>query len=295
MTYPKVSVIILNWNGLKDTIECLESLKKITHSNYEVIVVDNGSKENDADILEKKYKNYIKLIRNKENLGFAEGNNIGIRQILNEKKSNYILLLNNDTAVDPNFLTELVKVAESDSKIGICGAKNYYYDFKGRKDVVWYAGAKIKWWLGGAVSHGFQRKEMNFIKTEYVLGSSMLIKTDLLRKIGLLDRSYFSYGEDAELCLRAQKAGYDNIYVPISKIWHKVSKAFNTNLPLQTFYRIRNSFWLIKNNFKKWQYIIFVITFFFYKQPIWITRFLWGGQFKQIKAFYQGVKDGLIK
>lgn len=294
MSSSKVSIIILNWNGLKDTIECLESLKKITYPNYEVIVVDNGSEGNDADVLEEKYKDYIKVIRNKENLGFTEGNNVAIRQILNEKKSEYILLLNNDVVVDKEFLIEVVKVAESDSKIGICGSQNYYYDFNGRKDIIWYAGAKIKWWMGGSVNHSFQKKEVNFIETEYVVGSSMLVKTNLLRKIGLLDKSYFSYAEDADLYLRAKKAGYNNIYVPTSKIWHKISKASGINSPFQIFYRTRNSFWLIKNNFKRWQYIIFVITFLFYKQPIWLIRFLSKGQFKQIRAFYKGLKEGLI-
>jgi len=116
MQHPKVSIIILNWNGLKDTIECLESLKKITYPNYEVIVVDNDSKGNDADILEERYKNYIRVIRNKENLGFAGGNNVAIRQVLKEEKSDYILLLNNDTIVEPNFLEELIKIALQDEK-----------------------------------------------------------------------------------------------------------------------------------------------------------------------------------
>ena len=97
--YPKISIVILNWNGLKYTIECLESLKKSTYPNYEVIVVDNGSKGNDADILEEKYKGYIKLIRNKENLGFPGGSNIAIKQIIAQGESDYVLLLNNDTKI----------------------------------------------------------------------------------------------------------------------------------------------------------------------------------------------------
>ena len=137
MNYPKVSIIILNWNGLEDTIECLESLKKITHPNYEVIVVDNGSEGNDAQMLQERFGDYIHIIRNDKNYGFAGGANIGMRYVLNNSAADYVLLLNNDTVVDPEFLTELVKVAEADPAIGITGGKIYYYDNPGQLQFVW--------------------------------------------------------------------------------------------------------------------------------------------------------------
>src|SRR3989344_9330156 len=107
--FPKVSIIILNWNGWKDTIECLESLYKITYPNYEVIVVDNGSKDDSVKQIRKVIKKNTRLILNKDNSGFAEGNNVAMRQVLKEKKSKYVLLLNNDTVVDKNFLEPLVE------------------------------------------------------------------------------------------------------------------------------------------------------------------------------------------
>ena len=103
MNQPKVSIIILNWNGLKNTICCLQSLKKITYQNYEVVVVDNGSKNKQADVLEERFKNYIHLIRNEENLGFAGGNNIAIKKVIAERKSEYVLLLNNESKPVASF------------------------------------------------------------------------------------------------------------------------------------------------------------------------------------------------
>src|SRR3989338_5442408 len=127
MKQPRVSVIILNWNGLDDTIECLESLKKITYPNYEVILVDNASSGDDVAQLRKKFGKYIKIIQNDKNYGFAEGNNIAIRKVMKENKSKYVLLLNNDTVVDAKFLDELVKTGESDPKVGIVGPIIYNY------------------------------------------------------------------------------------------------------------------------------------------------------------------------
>ena len=119
----KVSIIILNWNGLDHTVDCLQSLKKITYQNYNIIVVDNGSKGNDAEILKRKFGEYVHIIENDKNYGFAGGCNIGIRYALRNSGPDYILLLNNNTTVAPDFLAEMVSVAESNPSFGIAGPK----------------------------------------------------------------------------------------------------------------------------------------------------------------------------
>jgi len=147
---PKVSIIILNWNGLKDTTECLESLKKVTYPNYEVIAMDNGSQGSDVQVLQEKFGDYIHLIQNDKNYGFPEGCNIGMRYAL-IRGADCILLLSNDTVVDSEFLTEMVKVAEADSSIGITRSKIYYYYELNRIQAV---GRKINWWLGDIETYG---------------------------------------------------------------------------------------------------------------------------------------------
>src|SRR4030042_7200987 len=128
-----------------DTMECLESLKKITYPNYRVVMVDNASEDNDVEVLTDRYGNYIHMIRNDKNYGFAEGNNIGIRYALEHSNPEYILLLNNDTVVHPTFLDKLVETASGDSRIGIAGPKVYSYD---QPDRLQSAGGKINWWTG---------------------------------------------------------------------------------------------------------------------------------------------------
>ena len=119
--FPRLAVIILNWNGLKDTRECLESLRKTDYSNYQIFLVDNGSKGNDAEILKKEYGDFIAVISNETNLGFAEGNNVAIREALEDAEVKYVFLLNNDTTVEPDFLTEAVKAAIGDRRSAING------------------------------------------------------------------------------------------------------------------------------------------------------------------------------
>jgi len=142
MKYPHVSIIILNWNGKEDTIKCLQSLRKTRYSNYEIVVVDNGSTGDDVKVLGEIFGDYIHIIKNDRNYEFAEGNNIGMRYAL-KKDTDYILLLNNDTVVDPEFLTELVTMAESDPRFGILGSKIYFYD---NPNKIWFAGGNISLW-----------------------------------------------------------------------------------------------------------------------------------------------------
>jgi len=227
MNYPKVSIIILNWNGLEDTIECLESLKKITYPNYEVIVVDNASEGDDVKILKEKFGDYIHIIENDKNYGFAEGNNIGMRYALSSSAPTHLMLLNNDTVVAPDFLEELVKVAESEAEIGIVGPKIYYYDFEGRKNVIWFAGGKIEWWRRWVYPHiGRNDKDLpqyqNLTTVDWVSGAAMMLKSSIIRELSFLDSQYFFGDEDVDYCLRARKHGFKIVYVSTARVWHKV-------------------------------------------------------------------------
>jgi hypothetical protein len=230
MNQPRVSIIILNWNGLDHALECLESLKKIVYPNYDVIVVDNASKGDDAKILRQKFGDYVHVIENDKNYGFAEGNNIGMRYALRTFSPAYLLLLNNDTVVAPDFLDELVKVAESSTEIGIVGPKIYYYDFEGHKDIIWFAGGKIDWWRWWIYSHiGTNDSDMpqyhHIANVDWISGAALMIKRSVIEKISFLDSSYFSGNEDVDYCLKARKYGFRNVYVPTARVWHKVGMA----------------------------------------------------------------------
>jgi len=225
MNYPKVSIIILNWNGIEDTTECLNSLREITYPDYEVIVVDNASEGDDVRILKENFDDYIHVIENDKNFGFAEGCNIGMRYALSGG-TDYVLLLNNDTTVASDFLTEMISVGESDESIGILGPKIYFYD---QPDIIWEAGGKINWWLGSIEVCAYGEVDIaqrdKITETDLVSGAAMLIKTGIINRISLLDSSFFLGFEDYDYCIRARKAGFKVVYVPSANIWHKVGRA----------------------------------------------------------------------
>lgn len=230
MYYPKVSIVIVNWNGLVDTIECLESLKKITYPNYEVTVVDNGSESNDGQLLKEKFGNYIHLIQNEKNYGFATGANIGLRDVLENGRPDYFLLLNNDTVVHGSFLGELVKIAENDSRIGIVGPKVYHYDYKGKGNIIQSAGGRIRWWRPWVYCHvGANDTDLPVYQAssnvDWVTGAALMFNSCLIDQLGLLNPAYFFGHEDVEYCIRARKQGFSCIYVPSAKVWHKKARA----------------------------------------------------------------------
>ncbi|MDG7041727.1 MAG: glycosyltransferase family 2 protein [Nitrososphaerota archaeon] len=236
---PRVAIIVLNWNGLDDTIECLESLKKVIYQNYEVVVVDNGSEGKDVEVLRTKFGEYVHMIENDKNYGFCEGNNIGIRYAL-KNGADYVLLLNNDTIVAHDFLSELMKVADSNPKIGIVGPKIYYYRQPNR---IWFAGGRISLFSTSSV-RGFNLTDKGqFNRVDYVdfvSGSCVLIKRSVFETVGLLDPIYFFSMEDVDLCLRATQAGFRNVFVPSSMIWHKVFMSGVRN-PHIVYYSSRNA------------------------------------------------------
>ncbi len=261
MNHPKVSIIILNWNGYVDTIECLESLRKITYPNYRVIIVDNGSVGNDIKILKEKYADYIDIIANERNYGFPEGCNIGMKYALKEG-ADYLLLLNNDTIVDPAFLTELVNVAESDPSFGILGSKVFYYYYP---DSIQQAGGKIWWGLGFMEVYGGVRdigQYEEIVQRDFVFMTSALIRKELINRIGFMDPYFFFGLDDYDYCTRTKRAGFKIMYVPPSIVWHK-GGATSSKLP--QFKEIQN---LIKKRAGFRQYKYHYILFRRYCPPV---------------------------
>jgi Predicted glycosyltransferases len=341
---PHITIIILNWNGWEDTVECLESLYQIDYSNYQIILVDNASEDasierikeycegklhvksefidynfdnkpiafydfsekelgtfiEKRDIDKLNSENEIIVIKNDDNYGFAGGNNVGIEFVLKNFKSDYILLLNNDTVVDKNFLAELVEIGQKNKKIGFLGPKTLFYENKERKDTISFAGGLLNLYNGTPKVLGYQEidngqyDQVN--KVDYVEGSCILINKKIFEKIGFLDTSYFGYWEEADLCIRGYNAGYISVYVPKSKIWHKVSASFNSSIKL--YYYSRNKIKFMKKNTNRIEYTSFLLYFFVY--GFWFTNFYYfysalkeKSGFDRNKNFIKGIFSGL--
>lgn len=248
----KVAVVVLHFNGEKDTLECLQTLSNLSAEDCRllIIVVDNGSTAASKAVI----SNFqVRLIRNEENLGFAGGNNVGIKYAL-DWAADYILILNNDTLVDKNLIDELLKVANSDEKIGIVVPKIYFakgYEF--HKDryknqnlgkVIWYAGGIMDWENVIGKHRGvdeIDRGQYDKIgETDFATGCCMLVKKEVFETLGLFDKKYFLYYEDSDLSVRAKKAGYKIMYVPKAIIWHKNAGSGGCGSLLQDYYITRN-------------------------------------------------------
>lgn len=294
---PKISIIILNWNGWQDTLECFDSLSKITYPNYEVIVIDNASTNESVE----KIKNWIdtrksvisyKLLVNSYNAGFAGGNNPGIEYAI-KNKSDYVLLLNNDTIVAPDFLEKLVKTGQSDKNFGIIGPKIYYEADKNR---IWFGGGHFSW-LGGGRHMEFDKVDDKPLdetikEADFMTGCCFLIKREVIEKIGPMNEDFFLYYEDTEWSLRAEKNGYKVIYAPSSHIWHKVSRSVKPKSnPAVHYYHIRNALLLSKLHAPKLivGFIYVWSAYCYFKQ---IVKIIFFPEKKEIaKMIMRGVKD----
>ncbi len=219
---PLVWIIIVNWNGKELTLDCLDSLRHVAYRNRRILVVDNGSTDGSINAIRKRFPD-IEILPLGENRRFAGGNNAGIRHAL-ARRADLLLLLNNDTTVDPGCLDPMVDRIRSDPAIGIVAPKILYYS---APEVLWYAGGTISFWRGTMRHVGIREQDRGQRdlpgETDYATGCCLLARKELVDTIGLLDESYFMYTEDADWCMRARRAGYRIIYEPRAKIWHRLS------------------------------------------------------------------------
>ena len=264
---PLVSVIVLNYNG-KDILEdCIIAILNSNYPRIEVIVVDNGSADG-SHMIVKKYEPRVKLIRSLRNIGYSAGNNLGI-QIA---KGKYIFLVNNDAIIHPDCIYELVKVASSDTRIGVLGCKVYY---KGTR-IIQHAGGKLNLsatylpHIGVFEEDRGQYDEISDV--DYVSGVAMMIRREVMDKIGLLDEFYFAYWEDVDYCFRARKAGFRVVYVPNAIIEHHEGFSWKKKPLLQRFLFQRNRLLFILKNFQNKE-----VAHIFLKEPYRIIQLIHDG------------------
>ena len=308
--YSKYDVILLDNNSQDDSIKKIEkycSGKTKVKSNFfnynphnkPIIITkySNNSLEKEKIIknnINSNYKQLI-LIENDKNYGFAEGNNIGIEYALKNLNPDYILLLNNDTVVDKNFLNELVKFAEKNVNTGFLGPKAYYYD---KSNFIQFTGGgtiNFKRGVAPAIfSNEIDRGQHDkFYEAEWIGGACLLCKKEVLIEIGLLDPKYYLCWEEVDLCLRGTNAGYKCYYSYKSKIWHKGGISSNLS-PTSLYYGTRNTFYFLNKNATKSQYYLFITYFFLFQ--FWISTCVYLIYYHNIRLYYTFLKatqDGL--
>ena len=240
VTTPRVAVVILNWNGKDDTLACLQSVNKSDYSNYRVVVVDNGSTDSSVVAIKRRFPDVV-VLETGRNLGFAGGNNVGIRYA-SDTAADYVFLLNNDTVIASDLIDALVNASISLPERSILGPKIYFHS---DPHSLWFAGGR---WLPAKLrfSHVAYRKpdsrsNSQLSETDYVTGCALFARTSAFDAVGLLDERFFLTYEETDWCYRAKDLGYRCFVVPAARVWHKVSVSFGgAQSPMVAYFMTRN-------------------------------------------------------
>lgn len=251
-TNPKIFVVILNFNGASSLPACLASVFQSDYPNFEVVIVDNDSKDGSFEKARTQYSR-AHFIKNSSNVGFAKGNNVGIRYAL-EKFADFVFVLNNDTEIEKNVLSDLIQTFDQNSAAGIISPLILTEDKKN----IWFAGGKIDW-LKMRTEHIQTRKSTSPYSSEYISGCAMMIKKEVFKKVGLFDERFFLYYEDADFSIRTKKGNFKLLIEPSVQIMHQEQSTSNN--PLKVY-------WLVLSG------LIFFKTHAYRLQKIWLYIYI---------------------
>lgn len=282
---PLVYLIVLNFNGHKDTIECVNSLKNISYKNYKIIIVDNNSTDDSEEILKEKFSEYI-FIQTGKNLGYAGGNNYGINYAL-KHNADYICILNNDTIVSENYLSELVSYMENNINCGMIGPAILESN---SEDIIQSTGGVVNLLKGDVlpINNGKALNQVDsIINCDYVGGACILVRCEVIKKIGLIPEAYFLFFEETEWCYHAKNIGYSIICLTKSHVFHKGSISINTVLGLSEYLMERNRIVFVKRNadiLTKFGFYIFLTVKIFCKCAFKNIKYI-----RYMKYYFHGI------
>jgi hypothetical protein len=293
----KVAIILVNWNGLQFTVDCLESLRKLDYLDFGILLVDNASDNNEGDELKLKFPE-ITLIQSTANLGFAGGNNLGIRKAL-ELDYSHIMLLNNDTVVAPDFLNSMMSQFDKSPSLGVVQPVIYW--MKDRNQI-WNAGGKWNSTFGRAIPlrelKNGKKVGSGIQKIDWATGCCMLIKREAILQVGLLNEQFFAYFEDVEWSLRFRKHGFEIALAPKAIIYHEAGASSKkkheegTLSPRVFYYHVRNQFFLIRSQVNKLNQP-FAFGYHLIRFGAWLGYFVIRGRFKKLNSVAKGIREGI--
>lgn len=292
---PLVYIILINYNGYKDTIECVKSIRKIKYSNYKIIIVDNASKDGSVKILKNNLNDCI-ILESKDNLGFSGGNNLAIKYALNNN-ADYVMLLNNDTLVEEYFLINMLNSFNQSSEIALVGCKIMYYP---QTNIIWYGGGEINWFKFDNKHIGANEIDNGQCDTQkeidFITGCCMLIKSDIFKKTGLLSEEYFMYFEDMDFCVKTKECGYKMWYNPKAIIYHKIGASNGGKDSLFSIeWCTKNRIIFIhkyKNKVSKFNFLLTNI-YFYIRQCLIYCKSRFQGRSGKAEAILKGLKEGI--
>lgn len=288
---PLVSIITVNYDHPDVTAQLLTSLQAVTYPNIEVIVVDNASPHRGVDELIPRFPS-VHFLKSPQNLGFAGGNNLGLQRA----GGKYLLFLNNDTEVEPDFLQPLVECLETKPNAGMVSPKIKFFH---EENLIQYAGSsEINPYTGRGHFQGNRQTDQgqfdSTVPTPFVHGAAMLVSRRVLDAIGPMDERYFLYYEELDWCARARREGFSTWYVGASVVWHKESVSTGKQSPMKLYYQTRNRLYYMRRNVPPFQRVLGLGFFTLVSVPKNSLLFLLTRRFDYLKAFWRGLWWNLI-
>jgi len=292
MSQPLIYVIVLNNNHRDDTLACLASLRQNNYKNIKIILLDNLSTDDSVEAVHRQFPD-VQIIQLTENLGYAGNNNVGIKAAL-AQDAEWILVLNDDTVLDPLCLSSLIDIGESDSRIGIVGPMVYHFD---EPKVIQSAGGMLgKYWISTHLGRDeLDRGQfMAAHEVEWISGCAILVRRSVIEQIGMLDASYFLYWEEIEWCIRVSKAGWRIYHVPNAKLWHKGVKRDYQPKPYVTYYITRNRLITLLKHHAPWTARMVAYIQILQTLVSWSIKPRWRSRREHRDAMWKGLIDFVL-
>lgn len=292
MAIKRVVVVILNWNGGDLTLRCIESLRQSHYPDLQVLVVDNGSTDGSLEEIVKACPE-AGIIKNPRNLGFAEGCNQGIAWGL-YRGADYVMVLNNDTWMDPHMISNLVAAATAHDDRAAVIPKIYFASDPSR---LWFAGGRVNLWTGVFSNTAHNLLDDGRFKfpreMEYAVGCCILVSKRIVQEVGGFDSSYFAYFEDVDWSLRCRRAGFPLVLCPSAKLWHVVSAAGKRRPANIRYLMTRNHLWTMRRHASPGQLACALLLLPL--RSLWrIAKSSLAREWESIPAEFRGLKDGLL-
>jgi GT2 family glycosyltransferase len=292
----QVAIVILNWNGGDDILDCLKSVFESNHKAIEVVIVDNGSADGSSEAIRLRFPQ-AHFIDNPCNLGFAKGSNQGIEWAL-DRQIAYVLLLNGDARVHPDTIHELLAVTEGESDAVVACPRIYLGGSNNGVNRLWFAYGTVKLWAGLFQNPAFNQvdspKWSMLSDMEYASGCCMLIPARILQRVGMLDEAFFAYCEDVDFSLRVRKAGFRLRYVPTAYLWHGSNRPTDrTRAARYRYLATRNNLWVVRKHGSRLEILMCLCVLplrFLFR----MARMVAGAQWDSLFAELRGIRDGVF-
>ena len=288
---PFVSIVTINYNQLAVTCEMLDSIRRLTYSDLEVILVDNASQENPQSVIETQYPE-VHFIRSDENLGFSGGNNLGILQ----SRGEFIFLVNNDTELQEGSIEQLLALFEQEPELGIVSPLICYFpgEETHNKEIIQYAGTtQVNAYTARNSTIGWMEENKGQYNkpqpTAYAHGAAMMIPRSVIDKVGMMPESFFLYYEELDWCEQIRRAGYQIYLEPRAKIYHKESVSVGKMSTLKTYYLTRNRIYFMRRNRRASELLLFALFLTLFTFPKNVMMYIIRGEWAHLKVFLQAI------